>query len=277
MKVKSFAKLNLNLYVSPPLVGGLHSLISIFQSIDLYDELIITPSTERHSVIFENMDVPDQNTCTKVFDLLKFKLKKYWSVKVIKRISDGAGLGGGSSNAATLLVALNTLESLQLSIDDMKTIAAQVGSDVPYFLYGGQAKVSGTGDIIQQNVSYSDVSKFVLILPNIHCSTATVYQTLDQLGKFDQLDNINDQDLARVGVNRLSEAAFTIAPNLSLLHHEISRLVNGQVFLSGSGSTLFVPCRSEDEQYKINALLDDKLSDFNGDILMADAVSFDQK
>ena len=275
MKVKSFAKLNLNLYVSPPLVGGLHSLISIFQSIDLYDELIITPSTEKHSVVFENMDVPDQNTCTKVLDLLQFKLKKYWSVKVIKRIPDGAGLGGGSSNAATLLAALNTLESLQLSIDDMKTIAAQVGSDVPYFLYGGQAKVSGTGDKIQQNVLYSDVSKFVLILPNIHCSTATVYQTLDKLGKFDQLDNIDDQDLVRVGVNRLSEAAFTIAPKLSVLHHEISRYVNGQVFLSGSGSTLFVPCRSEDEQYKIHSLLDDKLSDFNGDILMADAISFD--
>ena len=142
---KSYAKLNLNLYVGPPEDGGLHRLSSVFQTISLFDNITLKPTDLHHSVRFIGLDVPIENTCSKVLDLLGGHLKNFWDVEIQKNIPDGAGLGGGSSNAATLILALNQLESLNLSIDDMVKIASQVGSDVPYFLHGGQAHVSGTG------------------------------------------------------------------------------------------------------------------------------------
>lgn len=272
MNFKSFAKLNLNLYVSPPQVGGLHRLASIFQLISLYDEVYIVPSEDRHNVIFENQDVPEINTCTKVFELLQFKLNKFWSVKIVKHIPSGAGLGGGSSNAAYLINALNRLESLNLTISEMESIAAQVGSDVPYFLHGGQAKVSGIGEIIEPNVSYIDCPYFVLILPNIHCSTAGVYQTLDTLGDFDDLNCLSESHLEAIGFNRLLQPAFTIAPELKSLYLQVVDLLSGNVFMSGSGSTLFIPCSSQDDQTHIKEKLDSTLVSFDGQILLSESV-----
>ena len=178
---KSYAKLNLNLYVGPPQVGGLHHLCSIFQIISLHDELSISPTKTAHSVQFNGLNVPMDNTCTQVLDLLQDKLSQYWHINIDKHIPAGAGLGGGSSNAATLLMALNELESLNLTVDDMVTIVSQVGSDVPFFTWWTSAGVC-TGDRIKPNVSLIDTVYFVLILPNIHCSTARVYKTLDEMG-----------------------------------------------------------------------------------------------
>ena len=142
------------MYVGPPEDGGLHRLSSVFQTISLFDTITLKPTELDHSVRFIGLDVPKANTCSNVLDLLGGRLKTFWDVEINKNIPDGAGLGGGSSNAATLILALNQLESLNLSIDEMVTIASQVGSDVPYFLYGGQAHVSGTGDNIIPKVSY---------------------------------------------------------------------------------------------------------------------------
>ena len=130
---KSYAKLNLNLYVGPPQIGGLHHLCSVFQTISLHDDVTITPAKTTHSVQFNGPDVPKDNTCTQVLDLLQDRLSQYWHINIDKHIPAGAGLGGGSSNAATLLMALNELESLNLTIDEMATLASQVGSDVPFF------------------------------------------------------------------------------------------------------------------------------------------------
>ena len=106
----------------------------------------VTPSTiDQHVVEFDGLDVPADNTCTAVFDALADQLQSFWTVTIKKNIPSGAGLGGGS-NAATLLMALNDLESLNMGISQMADIARGIGSDVPFFLYGGQAKVAGTGE-----------------------------------------------------------------------------------------------------------------------------------
>tara|TARA_A100001015_G_C14886359_1_gene670597 strand:- start:327 stop:1151 length:825 start_codon:yes stop_codon:yes gene_type:complete len=269
---KSHAKLNLNLYVGPPQAGGLHNLHSIFQAISLHDQVTIKSSKAGHLVTFRGLDVPNSNTCTQVLDLLQPKLSQYWEVRVDKHIPAGAGLGGGSSNAATLLMALNDLESLNLSYDEMITIASHVGSDVPYFLYGGQAHVSGTGQNVQPNVSYIGVTHFVLILPNIHCSTAGVYHALDTLAEFDDFDFFSDKHLEVIGFNRLLQSAFMITSELESLYRTVADLLNGNVYMSGSGSTLFIPCSSNKEQTEIKAMLDSAIGSFDADILLTESL-----
>ena len=269
---KSYAKLNLNLYVGPPEDGGLHRLSSVFQTISLFDNITIKPTELHHSVRFIGMDVPKINTCTKVLDLLGERLKTFWDVEINKNIPDGAGLGGGSSNAATLILALNQLESLNLSIDEMVAIASQVGSDVPYFLHGGQAHVFGTGDKIIPNVSYINTSAFVLILPDIHCSTASVYGALDSMGQFDDLDKLDSTDLAIIGFNRLFKPACFVSSELLDLYNNVNSLFPNKVFMSGSGSTLFIPCLSTNSQAEIKQVLETKLASFEGQITAVNVV-----
>ena len=269
---KSYAKLNLNLYVGPPEDGGLHRLSSVFQTISLFDNITLKPNQLQHSVRFIGMDVPSTNTCTMVLDLLGERLKTFWDVEINKNIPDGAGLGGGSSNAATLILALNQLESLNLSIDEMVRISSQVGSDVPYFLHGGQAHVSGTGDNIIPKVSYIDTTDFVLILPGIHCSTASVYGALDSMGQYDDLDQLNSTDLGVIGFNRLFKPACLVATELVNLYDTVNGMFPNQVFMSGSGSTLFIPCFSTNSQAEIKQVLETKLTSFDGEITLVNAV-----
>ena len=258
------------MYVGPPSKGGLHHLMSIFQLISLHDDIEIVPSeVGAHVIKFENQDVPLDNTCSKLMSIMSSQLKQFWQVRVVKHIPSGAGLGGGSSNAAALLLALNELECLDLTISDMESIAQQVGSDVPFFLHGGQALVTGTGEHILPNQSLIHCDHFVLILPNIHCSTGAVYGALDSAGEFDDLETITDEVLKKVGHNRLLDAAMMIAPELAQLYDKVSNVLDENVFMSGSGSTLYVPCHSETEQQHIYAQLGAELVDFNGILIKA--------
>ena len=256
MHIKSFAKLNLNLYVSPPQIGGLHSIYSIFQSISLYDDIFITPSSDAHSITFENQDIPEFNTCTHLVQLIESKLTNYWNIKIIKHIPSGAGLGGGSSNAAALLMALNQLESLNFSMDEMERISAQVGSDVAFFLHGGQCKVTGIGDCIEPVAQSIGPSYFILILPDIHCSTSEVYMKLDDMGEFDHLSGLTKENMSVIGYNRLLAPALAVSPDLKILYDNVRKVVDGRVFMSGSGSTLVVLCDDESMQHAVFEQLD---------------------
>ena len=231
------------------------------------------PTKARHSVRFNGLDVPQENTCTHLLKLIQSKLNQFWDITIDKHIPAGAGLGGGSSNAATLLMALNELETLHLTMDEMITIAAQIGSDVPYFLHGGQAHVSGTGHHVQPNVSYIDAPHFVLILPKIHCSTASVYKSLDRLGVFDDLDQIQPIDLSTIGFNRLFKPACYVSSELENLYDNVNRLFPNQVFMLGSGSTLFISCQSTHVQAHVKQVLEVNLASFDAEITAVDAVN----
>lgn len=241
--------------------------------IDLHDVISISISTtDRHSVHFEGMDIPESNTCSAVLDALSGQLTQWWHVSIKKNIPTGSGLGGGSSNAATLLLALNQLESLNIGKEDMCSIGQSIGSDVPFFLYGGQAKVFGTGDCIQPNLSIIDSLYFVLILPNIHCSTAGVYGALDFRGVFDDLEQVKEANLSMIGYNRLQEAAFNVSPELGDLYRYLLNALTHQVAMSGSGSTLFVPCQSFDDQMRVFDIVNELLPHFDGSLLCVKTV-----
>ena len=86
---------------------------------------------------------------------------------------------------------------------EMEAIAASVGSDVPFFLHGGQCKVTGTGDRIETVEAPIGPPYYVLILSDIHCSTRDVYNKLDEMGEFDDIDAITKNELTVIGYNRL--------------------------------------------------------------------------
>ncbi|MBA3273105.1 MAG: 4-(cytidine 5'-diphospho)-2-C-methyl-D-erythritol kinase [Chthoniobacterales bacterium] len=177
-----------------------------------------------------------------------------------KRIPSGAGLGGGSSDAATTLLLLNDLWELGLSVDRLALIAAQLGSDVPFFLHSPSAICAGRGEIIRP-ISAPILARWaVLILPGIELSTPAVYQRFDEMelgdpslmattpdvvadaasARWSGRASLAAEDLLALLVNDLEPAAFSLRPDLGELRTAIEQtLDNRPVRMSGSGSAMF--------------------------------------
>ena len=182
IKTKCPAKINLYLKVGNLRKDGLHNIRSRFQLVDLYDELIIK-KTKCNFLIKSNLNKKNflQDNILKVAHYLLTQetgesLRCEVSLK--KNIPIGAGLGGGSSNAASFLVATNKLFKLGLSIRKLNKIAAKIGSDIPFFMYGKNAYVYGFGNHLAKTKNYHH--KLLIIYPNLYLSTAMMFNELDK-------------------------------------------------------------------------------------------------
>ena len=252
---KSFAKINLNLFVGPPVTGGLHALSSLFQTISLHDTVTISPA-QTTTVTIDNPDIPTVNTVSRAVAALAPRLRQAWSISVTKRIPLGAGLGGGSSNAATVLLALNACENLGLPPSELRVLGAGIGSDVPFFTQGGHARVSGTGDRVAATPPVVPSPYIVLITSDTHCSTQAVYRAYDALGHYDCLDTLSPTQQDSIGPNSLQKAVMQQYPDLNALCTRIHTVIKPRsVWLTGSGSTLYVPCTSAADQDAICAAI----------------------
>ena len=141
----SYAKLNLNLHIYKPLANGYHPLQSVFQTISLSDILYITPLESREvSLNCSNpaLTIDSSNSIIKVYNWAASKLPVGFDIRLEKHIPMGAGLGGGSANAATFLQFLNE-HYLHLEESDLLEASLQFGADVPFFIKSGRALVSG--------------------------------------------------------------------------------------------------------------------------------------
>ncbi len=181
--VQSPAKLNLHLRVHPKRDDGYHDIESIFQAIDFFDDLIVTRTTEKVGCVIKTLliNLPSDNTLTVAYKefCAHTGITEGIHVELTKRIFSGAGLGGGSSNGAYLIKALDTLFETKLSTEEKLQIALKVGSDVPFFINGGTSIVSGRGEIIRQIESRDDLY-FVVIMPNVHSSTKVAFKCFDE-------------------------------------------------------------------------------------------------
>ncbi|MBL6722899.1 MAG: hypothetical protein ISQ13_02685 [Candidatus Margulisbacteria bacterium] len=228
-----------------------HPIRSIFCQIDLFDECTLKKSSlPSHSVTFLNQDISKKNTCTKVFESMAPYSKTMWDLSIKKHIPLGSGLGGGSSNAAALMRSLNAIEGLNLDPGAMNKMAFSVGSDTPYFLTGGFCDVSGRGDVVHALTNQPPLC-FVLLMPRIECSSKSVYECLDTRGKFDDLNSIKSHEMMPIGYNRLAEPAFHLHPDLLLLKQKAGAISSKPVYLSGSGSTLYIVANTTKEQEEI--------------------------
>ncbi len=183
MRVRAAAKINLHLNVLPLRSDGYHAIESIFQRVSLYDSLDIRKDNSDGicSVVCEGMELPEENTLTKSYNAFKAAsgIRQGVSIVLKKQIPSGAGLGGGSSDAASVLTALNEMFDAGLSSHQLFDLCAKVGSDVMFFLSGGCAVVTGRGECIQNILPRNDVF-FVLVYPEVHCSTALAYSWVDE-------------------------------------------------------------------------------------------------
>lgn len=197
MHVKSPAKINLHLRVLSKKSDGFHALESIFQTVPLYDEIEVTLSENEGvcNVRCDAMELPLENTITKTYKGFceRTGVKAGVDVVLTKKIPSGAGMGGGSSDAATFLLALNRMFDEPLARSQLEEIALSVGSDVPFFLSGGCAVVTGRGEVIRSIAARNDLS-FVLVYPEVHSSTAEAYRLVDEF--YSQNVVVGDPDLS---------------------------------------------------------------------------------
>ncbi len=246
------AKVNLFLEVLSRRPDGYHNINSLFQAVSLFDRITFrrTESPGVRIGITSGPQVPTDNTnlMAKVYQLLveEFTIKSGLEILIEKNIPIGAGLGGGSSDAAACLTACNLLFDLRLSKEELSVIALNVGSDIPFFFSGGQAQVTGRGELITKT-SYPVDYWIVLVTPAINVSTAQSYaalrigltpsrpaltlQSCRTLDEFVEFLKISGNDFERNHLIRY--------PELGRIKEKL--LINGAKLarMSGSGSTIF--------------------------------------
>lgn len=180
--LKSPAKINLGLRVVGKREDGYHSIETIFQMISIFDILTLRISNSGITLKtnIRNLPINEKNLVAKAARLLQRKTGVKRGVEIIleKNIPIGAGLGGGSSNAAFTLMALNNMWQLNLSKKDLKILALELGSDVPFFLSGPTAYGKGRGEILTPFKS-NKTFFVVVVFPNIFIQTGDVYSELN--------------------------------------------------------------------------------------------------
>ncbi|MGP1475112.1 MAG: 4-(cytidine 5'-diphospho)-2-C-methyl-D-erythritol kinase [Treponema sp.] len=185
ISVSAPAKINVGLKVLPVRDDGFHSIESIFQTVGLYDELTVKliDGFGRCEVSCADIVLPKKNTIEsayKAFSEVYGKIKSV-SVSLKKGIPSGGGLGGGSSDAAAFVCALEKLNDVKLSDNELDSIAAKVGSDVFFFLRAasGAAIVTGRGEIVRHIKRRNDLT-FLLVFPHVSSSTKEAYDLIDE-------------------------------------------------------------------------------------------------
>jgi len=181
LRIRSFAKINLALSVLGRRADGYHDIETIFQSIDLGDELEFLPASQLDLTCENFQDVPkEDNLLWKAAILLasQFGETPGAHITLRKTIPSGAGLGGGSSNAAAALLGLRRFWHLEVSDAELFSIASKLGSDIPFFLNGGTALGTGRGEQISA-LPDPPTEDLVIIFPGIHVSTAEAYRSLN--------------------------------------------------------------------------------------------------
>ena len=246
LTLHSPAKINLFLRVVRKRHDGYHELASLFQTIDLCDTLHF--SFEKEDILTcTDPSIPTDNTnlIFKAAALFRQKTQRSFGLRIHleKRIPSQAGLGGGSSNAATTLWALNELCNKPVPYQELLTWSAEIGSDVPFFLTEGTAYCTGRGEIIRPLSPLASTSLFI-VKPPEGLPTPLVYQALDlsALPKRDP-ELALSSFLANnpVHFNDLEGPAFTLMPSLQNLKQRLLDSGFQTVLMCGSGYSLLLP------------------------------------
>jgi 4-diphosphocytidyl-2-C-methyl-D-erythritol kinase len=270
VRLQSLAKINLDLRVLNKRPDGFHELRTVFQTISLADTIEIQYEASRrtHLSIDGNVDIPD-NLIIRAAQAVLDAMRVHATVrfKLTKRIPMGGGLGGGSSNAAAVLMALPALTGREVSVDK---IASELGSDVPFFLTGGTMIGVGRGTELYTLPELAE-EPIMVVAPGIHASTGPAYSALDRSLTFDgSSSSINSfQAYVRaIGVARRAGQASALSgndfeavvfrqhPRLRTILKRLSDTSSFGARMSGSGSSLFAIFESVAERERARKVLD---------------------
>ncbi len=255
IRVRSLAKLNLDLRVLHKRPDGYHELRTIFQTISLADTLEIECRRGATQIeIKSNLSIP-VNIIEKAAHLVLETTGRTARVGFVlhKNIPLGAGLGGGSANAAAVLLALPALLAKPLPIEKLMELASELGSDVPFFLLGGTALGLGRGTELYP-LPERPARPALLIVPEIHSSTPEAYRALERQAEHAETPEIlrNFQEVAWAGsqawTNDFEEVVFRQHPLLKLIKRKLLKLGAAPALMSGSGSCVFGMFGSRDRR-----------------------------
>jgi len=246
--IRALAKLNLDLRVIGRRPDGYHELRTIFQTISLADsiDLSFTPARRTSIELEDARAIPDNlAACAAQLVMDSIRAAGRVEIRLTKRIPMGAGLGGGSSDAAAILLALPVLAGRIIELPQLLEIAQQLGSDVPFFLFGGRAAAIGRGTELFP-LPDSPAQLGLLVAPGIHISTAEAYRLLgasltsrlqpNKIGSFQS--RVWGQGCPGTGVNDFEEVVFKQYPQLGAIKRKLIR-AGASAMMTGSGSALF--------------------------------------
>jgi 4-diphosphocytidyl-2-C-methyl-D-erythritol kinase len=253
INLKSRAKINLSIDVLGKREDGYHIVEMIMQTIDLYDKLKIT-EIEENSILIksDSVDIPlnKDNIMYKAASLLKyeFNIEKGVEISIEKNIPVAAGMAGGSSNAAAVLVGLNKLWNLGLSEERLKDIGLKLGADVPFCITGGSVLAEGIGEELTNIKGINEDVNILVCKPNIFVSTKEVYKSLNMDRVKRRPQNVKlIEALKKEDIKFISENMVNVLEEVtSLKYTEIGQIEDIMIknkalgsMMSGSGPTVF--------------------------------------
>ncbi|MBB6177761.1 4-diphosphocytidyl-2-C-methyl-D-erythritol kinase [Anoxybacillus tengchongensis] len=249
--VKAPAKINLSLDVLHKRSDGYHEVNMVMTTIDLADRVELTDLySDTIQIISHNRFVPDdeRNLAYQAAKLLKEKLgvRRGVAISITKHVPVAAGLAGGSSDAAATLRGLNKLWGLGLSLDELAEIGAEIGSDVPFCVYGGTAVARGRGEKIE-HIPAPPPCWVILAKPTIGVSTADVYRNLqlqsvhhpDVDGMVAAIKEKNYEKICALAGNVLESVTLNMHPEVAQIKEQMKRFGADVSLMSGSGPTVF--------------------------------------
>ena len=254
LTLRSPAKINLFLRVTHKLLNGYHELASLMQTVSLYDTLHIKLAQhDRFTCNVPYLPIDESNLVIRALDQFRFFYKEDFRVHVRldKEIPIQAGLGGGSSDAATMLWGLNELVGSPFDDDELASIGAEIGSDVPFFFSRGTAYCRGRGEIVDP-LNPLPFEEIWIVKPLEGLSTPVVYETFDLQADELAASGLKspslrppEESMTRIiqgekdFYNDLEAPAFHLVPRLKEIKEKLLDSGFSQVVLCGSGTALF--------------------------------------
>lgn len=251
--ITEFAPVKVNLWLE--ILGrrrdGFHELLTVMETLDFGDSLQIAPADEL-SVSTDRDDVPsgEQNLAHRIVRAAEARLKRPLpaAIHIEKKVAPGTGLGAGSSDAAAALRGVLRLHGLVVSADEQRQIAADVGSDVAFFVEGGLALSFGRGEKITPLFAKTD-RHFVVVTGAPPAATPEVYAALElpshgQARLAPLIKSLAEEGEAPVAdrFNRLEDAATKVVPDLARVRKALAAASGDKPMLSGSGSAFYFLC-----------------------------------
>ena len=244
MKIKAYAKINLSLAVKGILPNGYHDLFMVNSRIDLFDTISIKKSKKERFVMNKDLCPVEKNIGYKAMLLVKekFNIDNNYSIYITKRIPSGAGLGGGSADAAAIIQGILKLENIAYHNEDLIDIATKLGADVPYCLYKEKCIVTGIGEKIQK----IDLKKEYLVLlasPALSFSTKQIFDNYKQTQAEANIEALlsHIKEPTKYLFNDLELAVKELYPEYKLDEIKSEMNEHGAVasLMTGSGSSIY--------------------------------------
>ena len=260
LALPSFAKINLHLQVVGRRADGFHDLCTVFQTISLHDRLTISRSESDEIVMTcgdSRIPVGEKNLVVRAAMALQEECKVRCGAKIHleKIIPAPGGLGGGSSNAAIALLGLNKVWNLGRTVEDLHPIASRLGSDVPFFLYGGTALGMGRGEVVEPVPDFT-AERMLVVTPDVVVATRDAFKRLNapsltnqeskrklQICRFD----LESADFNYTAFkNDFETTVFAAYPEVDRVKNTLLDLGARQALLSGSGGSVFAVFEKEE-------------------------------